>query len=187
MRIIAGRFKGKILVSPQGMIARPTTDRAKEGIFSSIQNRVNNSSFLDLFAGSGSMGIEAISRGASDVTFVEKNKDNLNVIRKNIKELKIIDDINIMFKHEDVLTFLEKNNKKYDIIFLDPPYNYKNKEKILKYIIKNELLSEDGIIIFEMENKETLKLQSEIEVIKEKKYSISKFVFITKKGQQSDV
>ena len=171
MRIIAGKYKGLILEKIKIDTIRPTMDRSKESLFNIIQNEIIDADFLDLFSGSGNIGIEAISRGANSVCCVEKNQEAIRIINKNIS--KINDNIEI-YKN-DVESFLLKTKKSYDIIFMDPPYNYevdkiKNNINIIK---ENNLLKENGMIIVEY-GKE-IKLEN---LIKVKKYGKSYFMFL---------
>lgn len=177
MRVISGKYRGKKLISPKSDDIRPTTDKAKESLFNMIQSYVYDSVFLDLFAGSGAISIEAYSRDARDITAVEKSKSSLEIIKAN---LKLFDKINIMLENADVLSFLKKTNKKYDIIFADPPYKYEDINEITKIISKRSLLQDDGVLIIETDKNFYLQLPSDMYVEKEKIYSISKFTIIKK-------
>lgn len=146
MRIVSGKYKGRILKSPLDNAVRPTTDKVKEAIFNTMQFIVPNSVFLDLFSGSGAIGIEAISRGAREVVFVDISKDSLKVIKENL--LKIDEKARIIKSdYKSAITLL--GNYKFDIIYLDPPYYYDKLNEILICIKEKEILSEDGIIIYE--------------------------------------
>lgn len=120
MRIIAGKYKGYHLVSFQAGHIRPTTDRVKESLFNILQSHVEGARVLDLFSGTGNLGLEALSRGAAEVTFVEKNKKSIEILRKNIEKLKISEPYKIIQK--DALSFLKSATETYDIIFADPPF-----------------------------------------------------------------
>ncbi|NLT12137.1 MAG: 16S rRNA (guanine(966)-N(2))-methyltransferase RsmD [Clostridiaceae bacterium] len=151
-RIIAGDNKGMILNAPKGDRTRPTTDKVKEAIFSIIQVRVPNASFLDLFAGSGQMGLEALSRGASKAVFVEKNRQSIYVIQENIAKAGRIQESEIVAG--DVASALRRiadRNESFDIIFMDPPYKEAKKmlDIVADQVCKNSLLSEDGVLIIE--------------------------------------
>ena len=120
MRVIAGEFKGRNLNTLDGLDVRPTTNKVKEAIFSSIQFQIEGRSFLDLFAGSGQMGIEAVSRGAKSVVFVEENRKAFSVIKENIKMLNSPNNVNLL--NISAESFLLSCKDKFDIAFLDPPY-----------------------------------------------------------------
>lgn len=176
MRIISGKYRGKKLISPKNDDIRPTTDKAKESLFNIIQSYVYDSVFLDLFAGSGAISLEAFSRGASDITLVEKSKSSLGIIKSNIK--LIDENTNIKIEQSDVISFLNKTSKKYDIIFADPPYNYTQINKILDIISQKQILSNDGVLIMETDKNVDLTLPQNMFIEKEKIYSISKFSII---------
>ena len=145
MRIISGKFRGKTIPSPKEEIVKPTLDRIKENIFNILQFKVANSEVLDLFAGSGALGIECISRGAELVTFVDNNKKNTAMLEKFLKTLG---DSHFEVKTCDYYDAL-KTSKKFDIIFLDPPYDSDLAEMAIGKIYKFGLLKEDGIIVWE--------------------------------------
>ena len=121
MRVIAGKAKGRALVAPAGMDTRPITAMMKEALFSMWQFQIQGSDFLDLFAGSGSMGIEAISRGAESVTFIDSSLSSVNVIKRNIASCGF-EKQSVVFR-SDYSDFLKNTKAKFDIAFLDPPYN----------------------------------------------------------------
>ena len=148
MRIIAGKYRGKKLKEFSLLSTKPTLDRVKESLFSSIQFDIIGASVLDLFAGTGALGIESLSRGASNVDFVDNNSDAIAIIKQNLKD--IIEPHTIT--KSDYLTFLTNakiNNKKYDIILLDPPFDSDFGEKAIDYIAHNNLLNDSGIIMYE--------------------------------------
>ena len=145
MRVITGKARGSSLKLPLAADIRPTTDKVKEAVFSTIQFLLEGRSFLDLFSGSGQMGIEALSRGAKSAVFVEKNIKSVNVIRENLKHTKL--EMYSTVENLDVQTFLLRNTHKFDIIYMDPPY-YSGKlifdtlAKSIQTAIKNNLISE---------------------------------------------
>lgn len=167
MRVISGKYKGKNLIGFDIDGTRPTMDRVKESLFGMIQNKVRGSVVLDLFAGSGSLGIEAISNGASSCYFIDNNIELINIIKKNTSDMK--DEIHIMKSdYKNALELLKNSNIKFDIIFLDPPYKMNLINDCLDKIIKYNLLNENGIIVCEYENE---KINNEsLTIIKEKKY-----------------
>ena len=167
MRIISGKYKGKNLIGFDIEGTRPTMDRVKESLFAMIQNKINNSTILDLFAGSGSLGIEAISNGAKTVYFVDNNIELINIIKNNTKSMK--DDIIIIKNdYQNALLDFKNKNIKFDIIFLDPPYKLNLINNCLNKILEYNLLNSDGIIVCEYENE--IIENSKLNLIKEKKY-----------------
>jgi 16S rRNA (guanine966-N2)-methyltransferase len=154
MRIIAGNFKGKKLLSPKTEKTRPTLDRVKEAIFSSINQYIEDATVLDLFAGSGALGLEAMSRGAKTCIFNELDRSAFSTCFSNIQLTNMEKYVKIYMKdYIKCLNGLKENNILCDIIFLDPPYNKDYGYKTLKYISDNcnKILSKIGIIIFEID------------------------------------
>jgi len=147
MRVITGSAKGKKLRTPDGLLTRPTSDRVKEAVFSAIQFEVQNARFLDLFAGSGQMGIEALSRGASFAVFVDGRREACNLVSENLKLTGFEKQGRVI--HEDYMAYLKKCSEKFDIIFLDPPYAEVFLENSLKTITEIDILADCGIIICE--------------------------------------
>ncbi|MGY6171848.1 16S rRNA (guanine(966)-N(2))-methyltransferase RsmD [Candidatus Mycoplasma pogonae] len=178
LRIIAGKYKGIKIDYPDLEITRPTTDKVREAIFSSIQFEVQNSICLDLFSGSGAMAIEAVSRGATKVIATEKNRKVFQVLNKNIKKLNIN---NIEIFNTDAITFLEhKKNIEFDFIFLDPPYElFDILNQSLALIKAHKLLKKHGIIILETNDIDQIVLPKHFLIQKTKVYSKTKILFIT--------
>lgn len=149
MRIISGLRRGLKLDAPSGMSTRPTTDRVKESVFNIIQSYLPADKVLDLFGGSGALGIEAISRGSNLCVFVDIDKDAIDIIKSNITKARFEDKAVILRK--DVFSFLDGCSEKFDIIFLDPPYNKMFLMPVFEKIYKKDLLCEGGIIVVESE------------------------------------
>lgn len=149
MRIIAGTARGLPLKTVEGMGTRPTTDRIKETLFNMLQSEVPGSYFLDLFAGSGQIGLEAISRGAAYAVFVDNNKKAAACIEDNIRFTKF--DRECRVYSSDVLSALRAMEGKYqfDLIFMDPPYDQEIEKDVLRYLATSSLLKEDTTIIVE--------------------------------------
>lgn len=145
MRIISGKYRGKTLKTLEGMDTRPTTSRVKESVFNIIQFSISQSDILDLFSGSGQMGIECLSRGANSVDFVDKNLKAVQIIKNN---LKICDENQKVFE-KDYENFLNTCSKQYDIILLDPPYSTEILNNAIKIISNLNLLKDFGMIICE--------------------------------------
>lgn len=149
MRVIAGIRKGLKLKAPDGMDTRPTTDRVKESVFNILQPYIPAERVLDLFAGSGALGIEALSRRCVHCTFVEHDRAAFSLVRNNVETAAFGDSASLVFS--DSMAYLDKCSKSFDIIFLDPPYNKGLLHPVLDKISKNGLLKEDGIIVAETE------------------------------------
>ena len=147
MRVITGKAKGVHLKSPQGMATRPTAERVKEALFSVIQFHIPCASVLDLFGGSGQLGIEALSRNASKAVFVDEKADACNLIRENLRRTKLDGLAKVV--HSDYANFLRNCSEKFDIIFLDPPYAEVILENSLKLITEIDILQSGGIIVTE--------------------------------------
>ena len=185
MRIISGSFKGKKILDPKDIITRPLKDLTKESIFNIIKHsnkfsiNFENSEVLDLFAGTGSFGIECISRGVKHVTFVENYKSILSILKKNLNNLKLAK--NYMIIEKDIIHNFNSNelNKKFDIIFLDPPYKESNLKEIISPIINQKILKKNGIIIIHRHKRKDDVLPETIKILEEKKYGISKILFCT--------
>ena len=183
MRIISGKFKGKKILEPNDLNTRPLKDLTKESIFNIIKhsNRFNinfeNSEILDLFSGTGSFGIECISRGAKFVTFVENYNGILPILKKNLVNLKLAS--NYLVIEKNVFNYLNLNEfkKQFDIIFLDPPYKEKELNELLLLFINEKILKQDGIIIIHRHKKQKDSLPNQINILEEKKYGISKILF----------
>ena len=153
-RVVTGRFRGTILQAPEGDKTRPTTDKVKEALFSIIQADVPGSKFLDLFSGSGQIGIEALSRGAERVTLVERSGQAASIISKNISKIRMegSDEIRFLKKSTaQALELLGQAGEKFDIIFMDPPYKDvpQRLEETSKYIQDFDMLSPEGMLIVE--------------------------------------
>lgn len=157
MRVIAGQLKGRKLKAPSGLNTRPTTDRVKESIFSMIHPYLMDSMVLDLFSGTGSLGIEALSRGAKKAYFVDHNKQSISIIRENISNLGLLDQSVILFSDAiKALKELALKNEKFDIIFLDPPYAKGLIIPCIQEIENNLLLRSEGMIVVEHDPEDRL-------------------------------
>ena len=184
MRVISGKSRGKKLVSLEGDNTRPTLDRVKEALFNKIQFNIQDATVLDLFAGTGALGIEALSRGAKEVVFCDKVAEAIKVIKQNVTNTNNLAKSIIINKDcKEVLEKLSNQNKKFDIVFLDPPYKTNLAIESLQKIIMSNLLTEDGIIIIETDDinkeKEILKIE-EVEIFDKRKYGSVWLIFIRK-------
>ena len=148
LRIVAGKYRHLIINQPNTDTTRPTMDKVREAIFSSLGYSIVGKKVLDLFAGSGAMGLEALSRGAIECTFVDNNALAISTIKKNVSLLKIEEKTSIIKK--EYLSFLSSINETFDILFLDPPYKMKKVyDEVIEYMLENNLLSENAIIVKE--------------------------------------
>jgi len=177
MKVIAGKYKGRTINTINDRSTRPMLGVAREGIFNSLQFSFENSEVLDLFAGSGSMGIEALSRGARYVTFIDNSIDCINQIKKNLKEYeKDYSVINL-----DVTNYISEIMNSYNIIFYDPPFEYLS-EKVNLDIeeLSNNLKGEGFIVIHRHSNSPSTVLPKDVELYKEKNYGQSKILILRK-------
>lgn len=182
MRIISGNKRGMILETPDGMDTRPTSDRIKETLFNMIAPYVYDSYFLDLFAGSGQMGIEALSRGAREAVFVEKDKKAISCIEKNLAKAKL-NDVGSLLK-VDVLSSLNMLSKHptFDIIFMDPPYNKLIEKDVLEALAGLDFVSDETLIIVEASLETDFSYVDKLgySITKEKLYKTNKHIFLKK-------
>lgn len=180
MRIIAGKFKGKNLTSFNLNTTRPTSDMVREALFNILYS-VSNKTFLDLFGGTGAVGLEALSRGAKEVVIVDKNKEAINIINKNVKacgenNIKVLN-----LDYLDALKKLNNLNSKFDVVFIDPPYSTDFAEKAIEFLINSNLIDENSIIVWEHDKtKLTINIEGS-QIIAQKRYGI-KYLTILKKG-----
>lgn len=181
MRVISGKYRGLNLVEFEGDDIRPTADRVKESLFNIIASRVNGADVLDLFCGSGSLGIECLSRGARSVAFNDCSPRSLTVLSKNLAKLKGVDVYTIT--KSDYTAFLHAAKRPFDIIFLDPPYRYDYGEDALKIISERGLLKKDGVVIYERDMKFYGLLRG-FEIIDERKYGRTYLTFFAAKLEE---
>ena len=150
MRVISGSARGKKLLCADGKDIRPTLDRVKESVFNMIAFDITDSSVLDLFCGSGALGIEALSRGAKDAVFVDVSSQSLEITKKNLEATHLNTQAALI--KQDALEFIKNTTHKFDIIFLDPPYESSIYEDIISEIAKRRVLNPDGLLIAEADN-----------------------------------
>lgn len=180
MRVISGSARGRKLKAPEGLTTRPTTDRIKESLFNIIAADLYECRFLDLFSGSGSMGIEAISRGAKKAVFVDNNRNSVAVINENIKATRFEERAEVMnCDVSNAIARLGGLGEKFDIIFMDPPYNKGLVESALTYIVKENILADDGYIIAEQSQEDKIPEVQGLEVFRIKDYKITKMTFLS--------
>jgi len=185
MRIVAGTFRGKKILEPKNTLTRPLKDLAKESIFNILNHskkfdiKFENSNILDLFSGVGSFGIECLSRGVKFVVFAEKYEAVLPVLKKNLQSLKAIKNYEIIEKDIYKNNFFSNLNKKFDIIFMDPPYKDKNLNLLLDVIKNEKILKENGILVVHRHKDTKDLIPNKLKIIEEKKYGLSKIIFLS--------
>lgn len=175
MRINSGNFKGRKLIENKYDHIRPTTDKVRQALFTKLQFFLPNKKVLDLFCGTGALGIEALSRGASSVLFVDKDFRSVQMTKENIKNLKI----NAKVVKCDAVKYLEVCSEKYDLILLDPPYKSGLYEKILTKISDKDILNDEGMIVCEHASNDTFNY-SPFTVYDEKKYGNITLTYLEK-------
>ena len=184
MRVIAGTAKRIQLKTIEGLDTRPTTDRIKETLFNMISEYLADSRFLDLFSGSGAIGIEALSRGAKFAAFVEHNPKAVTCIRENLKATKLDAKANVFAT--DVISALRRmeGKEKFDYIFMDPPYDHLLEKQVLEYLHNSELMSEDALIIVEASLTTDMSYVDELgfSIVKEKIYKTNKHIFLEREA-----
>ena len=180
MRIIGGKARGTKLYTLEGDNTRPTLDRVKESLFNIIQTEIPDSVFLDLFSGSGAIGLEAASRGARKVILCDKSKDAFQIIKKNIEKTHMEEQTECYhLSYEKVLE--TKINEKLDIIYIDPPYKTDLIYESLKIILSKELLNDDSLIIIETDEEERIieKIKKiELDIVDQRKYGRAHLIFL---------
>ncbi len=187
MRVIAGIARRRNLVCPSGDGTRPTTDRIKETLFNILQSDLYDIRFLDLFSGSGGIGIEALSRGAKEAVFVENGKEAVSCIKQNLKATGFLDQSQVMAMDVmQALRRLETLKRPFDIIFMDPPYRKGFEEKIIPYLLESSLVREGTQIIVETaKDTDILYMENfdcDMERVKEYKTNRHVFLRVTKES-----
>lgn len=183
MRVISGKAGRLKLITPAGMEVRPTSDRIKETLFNIISPYLYGADFLDLFSGSGGIGIEALSRGAESCVFVDNYKDSEKCIKKNLETTRLGDAAEMLFCDAvSSIGRLFRSGKRFDIIFMDPPYNCEWEKKVIEQLAEYPLLKEDGMIIVEASANTDLSFAEEygFSISREKCYGSNKHVFLKK-------
>ncbi len=182
MRIISGKAKGTKLYTLEGKETRPTLDRVKEALFSIIQEKVKDSIFLDMFAGSGAIGLEAVSRGATKAILCEKSKEAIHIIEKNVEKTHSKEKIEL-YKMDFRKLLEQKLFSKLDIVYIDPPYKTDYAYEAVKLLIENNCIDEETLIIIETDEEERILKQLEsvaIKVVTKKRYGRAHLIFLYK-------
>ena len=181
MRIISGSLKGKLINFVKNSTTRPLKDSVKENIFNILKHSkkikvdIEKSNVLDLYSGVGSFGLECISRGAKEITFVEQDRVALDILRKNLKHLSISSQANVI--NQEIEHFLKNCKKKFNIFFFDPPFANDSFKEGLVLIKKNKIFSDNNIIIIHRERKNNESFENYINVILTKNYGRSRLIF----------
>ena len=185
MRIISGTFRGKKILEPKDIKTRPLKDLTKESIFNILNHsnkfkiNLENSNILDLFSGVGSFGIECLSRGVKSVIFVENYNGVLPVLKKNLQNLKAIENYKVIEKDINNGKIFETLDKKFDIVFMDPPYKDKNLNLLLQNLENIKILNKNGIVVIHRHKNEQDMIPKNFKVIEEKRYGLSKIIFLS--------
>ncbi len=179
MRIISGKARGTKLYTLEGKITRPTLDRVREALFNIIQEKIVGSSFLDMFSGSGAVGLEAASRGAKKVILCEKSREAISVIKKNMEKTHL----EVKLYEMSYEKMLEQLKEKLDIVYIDPPYKTDLAYKSVKKLLERKLLGEKSLVIVETDEEERVVEQIdelEIEITDIRKYGRVHLIFLNK-------
>mgnify|MGYP001220596575 FL=1 len=183
MRVIGGNLKGKKILNPTDKSTRPLKDMVRESIFNIIEHskneyvELNNSKVLDLFSGTGSFGIECLSRGAKKVTFFENYINSIKILKKNLDLLDLNKQSNIIEKDAYNITQSQNNLLKFDLIFLDPPFKYNKLNKLIEKIKQIKITSKNTLIIIHRNKKISENISKHLLISKEKNYGLSKIIF----------
>lgn len=185
MRVIAGKARRLKLTAPRGMDTRPTTDRTKETLFNILQPGMEGCRFLDLFSGSGAIGIEALSRGARSAVFVEKNREAAECIRKNLEFTRLGHDARIIRK--DVMAALKglEGEEAFDYIFMDPPYGLQWERQVLEYLADSSLADGGSTVIVEASCETSFDYVQSLgyQIQKKKEYKTNAHVWLVKESE----
>lgn len=184
MRVIAGTARSINLITPKGLDTRPTTDKYKETLFNCLQSYIGNCFFVDLFAGSGAIGIEALSRGASKALFCDNSREAYDCIKVNLSKTRLSDKAEVY--REDASFFVKNRIKEVpDIIFIDPPFKKHLEKEIIPLLCEKELIGEDTIVVVECDYDADFEFLNDysLEIFKIKEYKTNKHVFIRKKDE----
>lgn len=179
MRVISGELRGRKLEKLEGMSIRPTSDRVKESLFNMFGVRIYDSIFLDLFAGTGGIGIEAYSRGAAEVVFIDVDAKSIQVLKGNLQKLNIIDKVEVYnTDYINAISKLTGDNRSFDIIFMDPPYLKDYEKNALLLVSEKDLLKKDGIIVVEHETSDKMPEKAgKLTIVRQKKYGKTMLTF----------
>lgn len=176
IRITGGTNRSRLLETPNTNLTKPTMDKVRSAVFSALGDKTINARVLDLFAGSGSYGFEALSRGAQSSTFVDSSYESIKVIKQNASSLK---HQNVNIENADVLRFLNENTQEFDLIFVDPPYKLDVYNDIVKTVISRKILADGGALILESEKELDID-KSSFKDVRFYKYGLAKIYILRK-------
>ena len=185
MRVIAGKSRSLKLKTPTGLNTRPTQDRIKETLFNMIQNDIPGAVFIDCFAGSGGIGIEALSRGAKKAYFIENNKEALFCIEDNLKTTHLYNDA-VILKSDIIAGLSSIREEEVNVIFMDPPYEAGYEESVFKTLLKSGYVTDDTLIILEASLNKEFSFDGFL-IVKEKKYKTNKHIFLRRNNEESNL
>lgn len=182
MRVIAGKAKRLQLKTPTGMDTRPTTDRIKETLFNMIQDELYEIHFLDLFSGSGGIGIEALSRGAEKAFFVEQNRNAANIIRENLRYTHLEEQGEVMNCTSIAALAMLQGRERFHVVFMDPPYGKGLEKEVLRHPAFIQILEDEALVIIEADLETVLSEEdmNGFRLLKEKIYKTNKHIFLEK-------
>jgi 16S rRNA (guanine(966)-N(2))-methyltransferase RsmD len=179
MRIVAGKFKSRRLSYPKSKTIRPTMDRVKEALFNVLGNDLTDMRVLDLYAGSGALGLEALSRGAASVVFVDSASPAIRAIKQNIEELDVAENVEVIkMRVFEVLDIFNRNKREFDLILIDPPYNTDLTKKTLMKIYGFDILARNGKLVIEHSAHDQLPCAKHIEIVTHKKFGETHLSFL---------
>ncbi len=185
MRVISGKLKGKKLFSIRGLSLRPTSDRVRESIFDILQGQIAGGKVLDLFAGTGALGIEALSRGADSAVFVEKSSHSLGALQRNLAECRLQEFSSVLSKEvTDGIRFLEGRGEIFDLIFLDPPYGKGLTRKALESLAQSLIVTRKTLMVAEHSPAEDLEGIPRLEIVDRRKYGGTRISFLRRKFEE---
>jgi 16S rRNA (guanine966-N2)-methyltransferase len=181
MRIVAGQYKGKKLVAGNDLAIRPITTKIKESVFNTLGNLVIDKDVLDLFSGSGSFGLEALSRGAQSVTFVDQAGSSIQILSKNLQSFQIPPD-QFEIHNLNVQSYIQTHSRSYELILMDPPFNFSLLQKLVEEICNIPILADRGILVLHHEVSNSIDHNSDIyELFKQKKFGRNLVSYILRK------
>ena len=182
MRIISGKYKDRNIISMQGSRTRPTSDKVRESIFDVLASRhyIQETVVLDLFGGTGALGIEALSRGAAEAVFVDKNPDSAAIIRKN---LSFVSEPARVYNTDWKVAVKKLTGRKFDLIFIDPPYGLKIESDVISHIISADILAADGCMIIEHSSDNNIGFDADIFNVYQKRYSGTTISYVSYKKE----
>ena len=188
MRIVSGEFSSRRIEAPKGDQTRPTLDKVREAVFSSLGGRFEGGSFLDLYAGSGANGLEALSRGFNEAVFVDISKEAVSVIRSNIRSLRCEDRTRVLpMRDMKALALLNNEGTKFDLVYLDPPYARQHNNEILAYLEKHCMLKNHARVVIESLKEDTFaETYGWLKPYKEAVYGISRITYYRYENEEQE-